>query len=71
MKKIRDITPDDILQACWPLPGCPAIFDSEDGKEYYLIGKVMDSKKLGITQRVGDGEIVVAVPKRLVDERKT
>lgn len=33
MKKLIDLTPDYFKKSCWPLPGCPAIFEHET--EYY------------------------------------
>jgi len=66
MDKLKDITPRNHLSLCWPIPGCPAIFE-DDSKYYVLVGELMDAKSLGIENRVSDGEAVIKVPKMLID----
>jgi hypothetical protein len=67
IKKLKDVTPIRQKQACWPLPGCSAIFESDDG-HYVIVGELLDSKSLGITDRVSKNEVVIKVPKLLIDE---
>lgn len=69
MKTLKDITPEEAKWACWPLPGCPAIFDDEDG-HYVIVGELEDAEKLGIESRVSKGEVVVKIPKHIVDNRQ-
>jgi len=47
---------------------CPAIFETNNGS-YALIGKKLDSGKLGISKRVGKDEILIEVPKKLIDKK--
>ena len=47
---------------------CPAIFES-NRNSYVLIGKVIDAKKLGISKRVNKDEIVVEIPKNIIDNK--
>ncbi len=47
---------------------CPAIFETNNGS-YALIGKKLDSGKLGISKRVGKDEVLIEVPKKLIDEK--
>ncbi len=68
--KLRELTPQKILSSCPPLPGCPAIFELDD-KSYVLIGKLEDAKALGIDQRVAEGEVVMSIPKQIIDDMKS
>lgn len=67
MTKLRDLTPASQKQLCFPLPGCPAIFESDD-EHYVIIGKLLDSKSLGISDRVSEDEVVIKIPKLIIDE---
>jgi hypothetical protein len=49
--------------------GCPAIFETNQDS-YILIGKVVDSKELGISERIGKNEIAVEIPKRLINKKQ-
>ena len=51
--------------------GCPSVFGDETDN-YYIIGKVVDAKSLGLEKKVGKGEVLIKVPKELIDnlERK-
>ena len=54
---------------CGPIGGCPTI---EEYKEKYLIvGKVEDFSKFPTLEgRVGEGEILISVPKGIIDGMK-
>ena len=67
MKKLRDLTPVSQKQLCWPLPGCPAIFESDE-EHYVIVGELIDPKSLGISDRVSEGEVVIKVPKIIIDK---
>ena len=68
--KYINITPKKLL--CPPFAACPSIFSPEEGDHYVIIGKVLDTKNLpsNIKSKVGKGEIVVEIPKGLVDNKK-
>ena len=70
MEKLKDLTPKKLLNACWPFPGCPAIFETDDG-HYILVGKQKDATSLGIKYRVSEDEVVIEVPKHLIDRMST
>ncbi len=50
---------------------CPAIYEktSKKGAEYLVIGKVVDAKKWGLNKKVGKDEILVSIPKDLIDKK--
>ena len=64
MKIIRELTPKEMYCSTGL---CPAIFETDENS-YVLIGKKIDADKLGIGKRVADDEVVVEVPRRLIDK---
>ena len=68
MKKLKDLTPDYFKKSCFPLPGCPAIFEHET--DYYIIGKLVYEKKLGVANRLSKGEVLIKLPKHIIDNKK-
>ena len=63
---IFEVTPKH-MKCC--ISACPAIF--KDGKEkYFVIGKKVNPKKLGIANKVGKDEVLIEVPKALIDEKE-
>jgi hypothetical protein len=67
IKLQKELTPKDM--ACGPIGGCPAIFETNKGS-YALIGKKLDSGKFGISKRVGKDEVLIEVPKKLIDKKR-
>ena len=61
-----DRTPKE-MQCCGG--ACPSVFGDEIDN-YYIIGKVVDAKSLGLEKKVGDGEVLIKVPKELIDNLK-
>lgn len=47
---------------------CPGVYVDE--KDYVIIGKQVDPNDYGLEGRVGDGEVLIRVPKRLIDNMK-
>ena len=45
---------------------CPAIFETSKGS-YALIGKKLNAKALGISHRVGKDELLIEIPRGLID----
>lgn len=68
MADLKDVTPASQQNNCWPLPGCPAIF--EQGSHYIIVGREEDVAVLGIRHRVAAGETAISVPKALIDDRQ-
>lgn len=80
---IYEITPEDMRCA---VAACPSIYEStpedmrcavgacngiytKEGK-YLIIGKQIDPKKVGLEKKVGEGEVLIEVPKKLIDEKE-
>ena len=61
----REITPK--RDRC-VVGACPSVYD---GDEFYLIiGQKIDPKDAGLVEKVGEGEALIKVPKRIIDERE-
>ena len=60
---IYEVTPKDMICGVGP---CPAIFDSKEG--YLIIGTKLDQKEFGLEKKVAEDEVLIRVPKRLIDE---
>ncbi len=68
--QIRSITPKEMN--CL-LVQCPGIYEtSKEGKEnvYLIVGKVVNPKDAGLEKKVGKGEVLIEVPKDLIDKRE-
>ena len=68
-KKLRiekELTPK--LKMCI-IGTCPAIFKTNK-ETYAVIGKVLNAEQLGISKRVGKDEILVEVPKSIIDNKQ-
>ncbi len=68
MKKpysLEDITPREMI--CSPFPGCPSIYKDKDC--YLIIGEKVDPSKVGLEGKVGEDEVLIKVPKKLIDEK--
>ena len=65
IKLQKELTPAEM--SCI-LSACPAIFETNNGS-YALSGKKLDSGKLGISKRIGKDEILIEVPKKLIDKK--
>lgn len=63
---ILEATPQEMR--CTYTAACPAIF-TEDGA-YLIIGKKVEAIPPELAGRIGPGEMLVAVPRRLIDERE-
>ena len=48
---------------------CPAIFETNK-KTYAVIGKVLNANRLGISKRIGKDEVLIEVPKKLIDNKE-
>ena len=51
---------------------CPAVYGSKQGS-YLIIGKKVGKREvqeLGLAKKVGEGEVLIEVPKKLIDRMK-
>ena len=51
---------------------CPTIYSTE-GSSYLIIGRQLTTKEIkekGLEKKVGVGEVLIEVPKKLIDERQ-
>ncbi|MBI2667728.1 hypothetical protein HYX17_03065 [Candidatus Woesearchaeota archaeon] len=59
--KLRELT-----SVCPPFGYCPTVYDEEGKDVYIIIGKQLDPKKLGLEEKIGEGETVIEIPKGLL-----
>lgn len=64
---IYEVTP--LHMRCISGMACPAIY-KENKDNYLIIGKVVDVKEFDLEKKVGEGEALISVPKRLIDGMK-
>ena len=64
---IYEITPKEMR--CGYAVACPAIYDNKEESKYLIIGKIADAKKYGLEKKVGKDEILIEVPKKLINEK--
>lgn len=62
---IYEITPKEMK--CL-VGACSRIY--KDKGNYLIICKKVDPKKVGLEKKVGEGEILIEVPKKLIDEKE-
>lgn len=64
--QLRRLTPEE--QSCG-VAACPEVY--ADNKDNYLIvGKVADAKQFGLESKVGKGEVLVSIPRAIIDGMK-
>jgi len=66
LKITKDLTPK--IEMC-AVAACPAIFKTNKGS-YALIGKRLNAKDLKVDKRVGKDEVLIEVPKKIIDSKK-
>ena len=59
----KELTPK--IMKCG-IGACPAIFETSNNS-YAVIGKILNAKTLGVSKRVGKNEVLVEIPKGLLD----
>jgi len=62
---IYEVTPKDMKCVAGP---CPGIYTKEGN--YLIIGEQVDPKEVGLEKKVGEGEVLIKVPKKLIDEKQ-
>ncbi len=48
---------------------CPRIYSEEDQGHYLIVGERIDPKEFGLEEKVSQTEVLVRVPRKLIDER--
>lgn len=65
IKLQKELTPVEIICI---MGGCPAIFETNNNS-YAVIGKKLNADELGISNRVGNDEVLIEIPKELIDKK--
>lgn len=67
-ESIRTVTPTNFDCGIGP---CPGIYEAATSAEnvYLIVGKQVDPKAAGLEQKVGAGEVLIEVPRALIDYR--
>ncbi|MDD5133168.1 MAG: hypothetical protein PHD81_02415 [Candidatus Nanoarchaeia archaeon] len=61
----KDVTPKTMNCV---IGGCPVIHSTE--KNYFIIGEKVNPKDFGLDKKVGNNEVLVKVPKKLIDDKE-
>ncbi len=62
---IREVTPSIMGCACVT---CPQIHKGDDN--YLIVGEQINPSDVGLEGKVGKGEVLIRVPKALIDEKE-
>jgi hypothetical protein len=65
--KIYEVTPEN--QRCIST-ACPSIHQEDEQGNYLIVGKVVNPSEFGLEGKVGEGEVLIKVPKALIDEKE-
>lgn len=69
--ELKRKTPENM---CPPWPGCPEIYEGQKGTlqedKYLIIGAQINPNDFGLEKKVGEGEVLISVPRKLIDEKK-
>jgi len=63
---IYEVTPKSMI--CGLAGVCSGIYKDEGN--YLIIGKQVNPKEFGLEKKVGEGEVLIKVPKKLIDEKE-
>jgi len=61
--EVEELTPKD--SKCLTC-ACPSIYEGAE-KKYLIIGKKANPSDFGLEKKVGEGEILISVPKEIID----
>lgn len=69
--ELEEITPESVRSMQCMLGSCSSIYEDKEGKEVYIIiGKKLDPKAVGLEKKVGEGEVLIEIPKGLLANLK-
>lgn len=65
---IRDITPPNMSCA---IGGCPSAYEAvrKEKSVYLIVGEQVNPSEAGLEGKVGAGEVLIEVPRTLIDNR--
>ena len=63
---IYEITPNSEMGAIGAWPG---IYDGLEN-DYIIVGNKIDPKEVGLEGKVGDGEVLIRISKKIIDNKK-
>jgi len=62
--KAKDVTPKD-MKCVFDV--CPSIHETSDS--YLIVGKKISPADVGLEEKVGKGEVLIEVPRKLIDDK--
>lgn len=65
--EVKEITPKANMCATYI---CPAIFKDKIKNSYLIVGKKVNPSKFGLEKKVGENEVLVSVPKEIIDNKQ-
>ena len=65
--KITNKTPKDMRCG---IAACNGIYNNEKEGQYLIIGKQVNPTDFGLEKKVGKEEVLISVPKKLIDEKE-
>jgi|GEM_PF-1698691 len=63
---VYELTPEKNRCA---IGACPSVFGNETN-DYYIVGQQVNPSEVGLGKKVGEGEVLIKVPKELIDKIK-
>ena len=66
LEVMEELTPEPLQCG---VGACPAIFKT-NRETYALIGKKLDPKEMKVDKRVGKDEVLIEIPKELIDNKR-
>ena len=64
--ELKGKTPEEM---CPPFGSCPEIYAGKEDN-YIIVGTQVDPSEFGLEGKVGEGEVLISVPKKLIDEKQ-
>lgn len=63
---LKDLTPEGMCL----VGSCPAIYQDAKTGAYFLVGTQVNPSDVGLEGKVGKGEVLIKIPKNLIDNKK-
>ena len=63
--EVERVTPKEM---CLGGLGCPEVYQNADS--YFIIGEKVEAEEAGLEGKVGKNEVLIKVPRKLIDERQ-
>jgi len=62
---VYEVTPEKMQCA---FIGCESIYSEKENNTYLIVGKQVNPEEFGLAKKVGQGEILIQVPRDLIDK---